>query len=176
MAGLKGVFLFDAMFYRYDTGVWLASSKEEGPWTPTSSKPLPQVLRRALPVPEVGEKVTLPTGETLVFEGEGNLFAVEGRDATVYYDGAFWERRENKWFTSSKSSSGFTEVAMQKVPGAVRTKYHKPNDPKVKSASIAKEPARPASKKKADGAKPARAAKTAPEAKEARKAKPTADK
>jgi hypothetical protein len=147
IAGKKGVFLFDAVYYRYDNGVWLESSSDEGPWTATSAKRLPGVLRRGVPLPQDGTKVTLPSGETLVSEGETGVFAVEGRPDAVYFDGSFYERRENEWLVSDKSASGFQEIATSKVPGVVRSNYHKGSGGGGKAARADKQ--KPAHKAKA---------------------------
>ncbi|MFN2426578.1 MAG: hypothetical protein ABR587_09060 [Candidatus Binatia bacterium] len=153
VAGLKGVFLFDATFFRYENGVWLESSRDEGPWTVTSGKLLPQVLRRAVPAPVAGQKATLPSGETLVSEGEAGIFAVDGRPDTVFFEGAFYERRGNDWFTSTKSATGYVDVPVTKVPGPVRTKYHRPGDPKVKPAREQQPAAKTSSKAQPAGSK-----------------------
>jgi len=124
IAGRKGVFLFDATYYRYDNGVWLESTTDDGPWTAASARRLPSALRRGVPPPEGGTKVTLPSGETLVSEGDSGVFAVQDKPNLVYFDGSFYERRQSQWFVSNKSASGFEELANNKVPGAVRTNYH----------------------------------------------------
>lgn len=124
IAGRKGVFLFDATYYRYDNGVWLESASDDGPWTAASAKRLPSALRRGVPLPESGTKVSLPSGETLVSEGDSGVFAVQDKPNLVYFDGAFYERRQSQWFVSNKSATGFEELANNKVPGAVRTNYH----------------------------------------------------
>ena len=146
IAGKKGVFLFDAGYYRYDSGVWLESTSDEGPWAAVSAKRLPGALRRGVPVPDAGTKVTLPSGETLASEGESGLFAVDGKPDAVYFDGSFYERRESKWFVSNKSASGFEELATNKVPGVVRSNYHKGNDSGGKAKPADKEKAAARSK------------------------------
>jgi hypothetical protein len=123
IAGKKGVFLFDGAFYRYDGGVWLESKSADGPWTHTSSVGLPAALRRAVAQPEQGTRVTLPSGDVLVSEGLPNLFAVEARPDAVYFDGAFYERRNQKWFKTTNLASDWEEVT--KIPPTVRSKYHK---------------------------------------------------
>ncbi len=130
IAGRKGVFLFDGVFYRYDGGVWLESKSADGPWVPASSVGLPQSLKRALSPPAKGTRVTLPGGEILVSEGEPNLYAVEGRPDALYFDGTFYERRDQKWFKSASVASGWEEVSSQKIPGTVRSNYHKGVDGK----------------------------------------------
>jgi hypothetical protein len=153
VAGRKGVFLNDGVFYHYDGGVWLESKSADGPWTTTSSSALPGSLRRALPPAEKGAKVTLPTGDVLVSEGEPNLFAVEGKPDVVYFDGKYYERRDSKWLVSMKSDGGWEEVSSQKIPGMVRSNYHKSDDdkPKKKSGDKNSEEKKPQNKKK-DGA------------------------
>jgi len=169
IGGRKGIFLHDGLFYRYDGGVWLESGVVDGPWTPTSSVALPQSLRRALAPPEKGSRVTLPSGDVLVSEGQPNLFAVDGRPDALYFDGAFYERRNQKWFKSASLASEWEEISSQKIPGTVRSNYHlggkiKPGDKKKASAKAgkagdnksAKKPGRQdAAKKKADAAKAA---------------------
>lgn len=130
IAGRRGIFLFDASFYRYDGGVWLESVSVDGPWEPTSATALPQTLRQALSPPAKGSRVTLPGGDVLVSEGLPNLFAVEGRPDAIYFDGAFFERRNQKWFKSKTLASGWEEVPSQKVPGMVRQNYHQGGDRK----------------------------------------------
>ena len=81
----KGVFLFDGRFYQYDNGVWLESKKEDGPWVTTSFKVLPVALRKAVPVPESGQSVRLPSGDTVVYDEATKLFRVENKAG----DGSF---------------------------------------------------------------------------------------
>ncbi len=133
VAGRKGVFLFDAEFYRYDGGVWLVSAGDDGPWAAVSMKVLPVPLRKAVPPPEAGQSVTLPSGETVVYDAESKLFSVQGKPDTLLFDGTFYEKRDNKWFASSKSSAGFEELGVVKVPAPVRMKYRKPLGDKAKS-------------------------------------------
>jgi hypothetical protein len=128
VAGRKGVFLYDASFYRYDGGVWLDSTSVEGPWTPTASTALPQALRKNLSPPQKGTRVTLPSGDVLVSEGLANLFAVEGRPDAIYFDGAFYERRDQKWFKTKTLALGWEEVSSQKIPPTVRQNYHQDAD------------------------------------------------
>jgi hypothetical protein len=152
IAGRKGVFLFDSSFYRYDTGVWLESKSAEGPWTHTSSVGLPAALRRAVAAPEQGARVTLPSGDVLVAEAQPNLFAVEGKPNAVYFDGAFYERRNQKWFKTTNLASAWEEVT--KIPPTVRSKYHKNPNKKGQGAdkkkSAKKKDAAAAKKKDAD--------------------------
>ena len=125
VAGRKGVFLFDATFYRYDNGVWLESSNYDGPWKPTSTKVLPATLRKAVPLPGDGQKVTLPTGETLVSQGSTGVFGVEGAKGTIFFEGSFYRREQDKWLVSDNSAAGFGELATSKVPAPVVKNYQK---------------------------------------------------
>lgn len=128
VVGRRGVFLFDGLFYRYETGVWLESTKDDGPWKTTSMKPLPATLRNAVPVPESGQKVLLPTGETAVYQADGDFFFLQEKPETLLFDGTFYEKRDRKWFSSSQASSGFTEVvSTARVPVNVR-KGFRPGD------------------------------------------------
>jgi hypothetical protein len=130
VAGRKGVFLVDAAYYRYDGGVWLESASPEGPWKTASAAPLPPALRRALPAAKKGDRVTLPGGDVLVSEGQPNLFGVEGRPNVLYFDGTFYERRDEKWMQAASLASEWEESPAQKVPGPVRSNYHKKDDKK----------------------------------------------
>jgi hypothetical protein len=125
VAGKKGMFLFDGMFWRYDHGIWYGSSKTDGPFVPTSSRELPAVLRNAVPAPGKGERVTLPSGDVLLYDDKADFFTVDGKPETIYFDGTFYEKRDKTWFSSSSSKDGFTEVAAAgKIPANVRKKPH----------------------------------------------------
>ncbi len=140
VAGRKGVFLFDGRFYRYDDGVWLESKSDEGPWMTTSMKILPVVLRKALPVPEDGATVALPSGEKVVYDAGRKIFHVENKPDTLLFDGTFYERRDDKWFSAPGAAAGFHELAVTKVPPAVRLVYRKtPGDGEKKPAKTAEE-------------------------------------
>jgi hypothetical protein len=134
VAGQKGVFLFDGLFYRYDTGVWLESKTDDGPWKPTSMKILPVMLRKAVPVPADGSEVALPSGDKIVYSAQDKFFSVAGKPDTLFFDGAFYEKHEDKWFTSEKATSGFAEIVLAKVPQPVRAKYYKGPAPGAKTA------------------------------------------
>lgn len=125
VAGQKGVFLHDGLFHRYDDGVWLSSPKVGGPWAPGSARTLPPPLRKALPVPDDGQKVTLPSGDVVRYEAATKLFLVEGRADTVLFDGTFWEKKEERWFSSPSATKDFKEVEPGSVPVPVRMKYRK---------------------------------------------------
>lgn len=159
VAGHRGVFLFDARFYRFHDGVWLGSGTADGPWLPTSAKPLPPILRRTVPLPGAGHKVTLPDGVTLVFEAESSLFAVEGQPDAVFFDGTYYyARREGKWMAARGNLTDFQEVSPTKVPGPVRTNYHRAKDGKTKTKAKSKAKSRSRtrpSKKGAPAAQPA---------------------
>jgi hypothetical protein len=120
VAGKKGVFLFDARFYQYDNGVWLESKKEDGPWMPTSMKILPVPLRKAVPLPEDGQEVTLPSGEKVVYEEKKRVFRLEKKPEIVLFDGTFYEQRDDKWFAAPSAAAGFKEMQIAKVPPPVR--------------------------------------------------------
>ncbi len=160
VVGLKGVFLFDGEFYRYDGGVWFASQGEDGPWRPTSGKPLPPPLKRALPEPVHGDKVTMPSGAVLVYDGNSRLYSVEGRPATVFFDGAFYEREEDRWMRSVDGGAQMQPVEVTTVPVPVRAKYHTPAG--GKQAASKNKPA--AQKKAAPGKRPPAKAGAAPKA------------
>lgn len=131
IAGKKGVFLFDGLFYRYDTGVWLESATDGGPWKTTSMKVLPANLRKAVPLPESGQKVALPSGEIAIYDSDGDFFFLEKEPATFLYDGTFYEKREGKWLSSSQASSGFKEVGSTgKVPANIRKSVRPGDKPK----------------------------------------------
>ncbi|HXC52350.1 MAG TPA: hypothetical protein VN634_15825 [Candidatus Limnocylindrales bacterium] len=128
VAGRKGVFLFDGRFYRYDDGVWLESKSDDGPWTTTSMKILPVVLRKAVPEPEEGATVALPTGEKVVYDAGTKIFHVENKPDTLLFDGTFYERRDDKWFSAPGAAAGFKELGVTKLPPAVRLAYRKTSD------------------------------------------------
>lgn len=128
VAGKKGVFLVDATFYRYEGGVWLGSSSDEGPWAPTSIKSLPPPLHKSMPAPEAGATVTLPSGEKVVYDATTKLFNLEGKPDTLLLNGLFYEKRDDKWFSSASGTTGFVETPTPKVPALVRLKYRKPGD------------------------------------------------
>lgn len=164
VAGQKGVFLHDGLFYRYDDGVWLTATRTGGPWTPGSVRTLPPPLRKAVPVPDDGAKVTLPSGDVVRYEAATKLFLLEGRADTVLFDGTFWEKKEEQWFSAPDAKAAFKEVEPATVPVPVRMKYRKepliggkPKPAKEGAAGAAKE-------------KPAKAAGTAPKDKPAKPA------
>jgi len=130
VVGKKGVFLYDAHFYRYDGGVWLGSDSDEGPWKPASIKSLPPPLHKSVPAPEAGALVTLPSGEKVVYDAATKLFNLEGKPDTLLFNGMFYEKREDKWFASETGSAGFAETPTAQVPAMVRLKYRKPGDGK----------------------------------------------
>ena len=134
VAGRKGVFLFDARFYRYEEGIWFESKKDDGPWTPTSMKLLPVALRKAVPLPEGGTKVTLPSNEVVVYDAEKKIFRVENKPDTFLFDGTFYERRNDEWFAAPGAPAGYQEIQLTKVPSPVRMVYRKPPDPDKKKA------------------------------------------
>lgn len=125
VAGHKGVFLFDASFYRVDSGLWLGSSSVDGPWAPTSSKLLPVPLRRAVGDPDEGQTVTLPSGEVVVWEASSKVFTLKDKPTVVLHDGTYFEKRDDEWFESAQSSAGFTQKNVQDIPLAVRFKFRK---------------------------------------------------
>ncbi|HEY2775981.1 MAG TPA: hypothetical protein VGK20_18215 [Candidatus Binatia bacterium] len=122
VAGKKGVFLFDAVFYRYDNGLWLESDKEDGPWTPASARVLPVPLKKAVPPPDDGQSVTLPSGEKAVYDAKSRVFSLEDKPDVLLFDGEFYKKQDDKWQASSTTSSGFEEIEPNKVPGPVRIK------------------------------------------------------
>jgi len=132
VAGQKGVFLYDGRFYRYDTGIWMDSKKDDGPWTPTSLKILPVALRKAVPPPDDGAKVTLPSGETVVYQQSSKLFRIENKPETVLFDGSFYELHGDKWVSAPGAPAGFQEINATKVPGPVRVLAKKPGEPDKK--------------------------------------------
>lgn len=140
VAGKAGVFLFDGGFYRYDGGVWLTSKREEGPWELTSVKGLPPPLRRAVGKPEDKKAVKLPSGETVLYDAASDLFRVDGKTDTWLFDGNFYEKREAKWFASTKSAAGFEEVTPSKVPAPLRVHY-RPKDGTAGEKGGKKQPA-----------------------------------
>lgn len=156
VVGLKGIFLVDARFYRYEGGIWLGGDTEEGPWSPASSKAIPPPLRKAVPKPAAGDKVTLPGGEVLVFEERSGLFTLEAKPDTVLFDGAYYERRGDKWMTSKQSSSGFEEVDSSVVPPPVRANYHLPDAEKAARAQAKKAKSAKSAKEKTINNRPTR--------------------
>jgi hypothetical protein len=61
----------------------------------------------------------------LVSEGVPGLFGVDGKADLLYFDGTFYERRDQKWFSSASAGSGWEEISSQKIPATVRSNYHK---------------------------------------------------
>lgn len=145
VVGRKGVFLFDGGYYRYDNGVWFSSQSEDGPWQATSGKPLPPALKRALPAPVHGDKVTMPSGAVLVYDADTKLYDVEGRPAAVYFDGAYYEHKDDGWLRSLDGAAETKPVEVVAVPVPVRAKYHVP---------VAKGSQKKAAGKKPQGRKP----------------------
>ncbi|MFN2375891.1 MAG: hypothetical protein ABR538_05090 [Candidatus Binatia bacterium] len=156
VVGLKGIFLVDARYYRYEGGIWLGGDTEEGPWSPASNKAVPPPLRKAVPKPAAGDKVTLPGGEVLVFEERSGLFTLEGKPDTVLFDGAYYERRGDKWLTSKQSASGFEEVESSLVPPPVRANYHLPSSERAAKAQAKKAKAAKSAKEKTVNNRPTR--------------------
>lgn len=125
VAGHKGVFLFDATFWRVDGGLWLGAASVDGPWAPVSPKPLPVPLRKAVGEPEEGQAVTLPGGEVVVWDAQAKVFLLKDKPTVALHDGRFYEKRDAQWFESAQATSGFEEKAVKDIPLAVRFKFRK---------------------------------------------------
>jgi hypothetical protein len=143
VAGRKGVFLFDARFYRSEGGLWLEAAEADGPWIPANPRPLPVLLRKAVGEPAAGAVATLPSGEAVTWDARAKLFVLRDKPEVVLYEGKFFERRGPKWFESSAPSAGFAEKDAKDIPPAVRFKFRK--DPSgagpAKGAAAKKAPA-----------------------------------
>ena len=125
VASKKGVFLVDALFYRYDSGLWLSSPKVDGAWSIATIKSVPGPLRKAVPAPKGGDTVTLPSGDVLAYDSNSKLFQLQGKTSVVLYDGTFYEKQGGKWMASPSATSGFEEIDDSKLPAHVRNKYLK---------------------------------------------------
>lgn len=125
VAGRKGVFLHEGIYYRYDTGLWLSSRGDDGPWAVASAKALPVPLRAAVPVPQPGETVKLPSGETVAYDADAKVFQLDGKPETAFFEGNFYEKRDDQWFSSTAGAGPFAETKVDKVPLGVRFKFRK---------------------------------------------------
>lgn len=155
VTGKRGVFLADGLFYRYDGGIWQSASQEGGPWSLTSSKPVPGQLRKSMPAPKTGDKVKLPSGESVVFDAENSFHRLDDKPSVILFDGMFYEKRDEKWFASPEPDLGFQAISTEKVPGLIVRKDRKASGTTSKSGSKPKSnaPKKDAAKKKDSGSK-----------------------
>lgn len=138
VAGKDDVFVVDGSFVRYDSGVWLESSSEDGPWSLAQERKLPPALRKAMPVPGPGRAVTLPSGEVVVYDSDAAMFVLRDKPGTTLFDGTFYERRGGKWFAAASKTENFIEADPAKVPQPVRSKYHKESRKSAPGGAAAK--------------------------------------
>jgi len=126
----EGLFISDGRFYRYTDGIWLSSTKAEGPWELANTKGLSAPLKHRVKPPEAGQKVTLPSGTVLEYDDEVLLFRVAGQGDVYLHDGAFVARREGKWLTSATPDGAFVDLHPARVPPSLKAYYKKKEGPR----------------------------------------------
>lgn len=129
VVGQPDVYVFEGRFLRHKNGVWLASSHQDGPWQLAPMKGLPLLLRRKVKPPVDGARVSLPSGQVLEYDTGLAVFRAADKPDLYFRDGVFFERRDSKWFQSTGSEAGVEEIAISKVPPALRNHYRRVDGP-----------------------------------------------
>jgi len=125
VADQPDLYLLDGRFLRYSSGVWLVSASQTGPWEFAPLKGIPQLLLRKVKPPEPGDRVTVPSGPVLEYDGDLALFRVVDKPDVYFRNGVFFERRDSKWFTSNRPEAGFEEISAAKAPAPLRAYYRR---------------------------------------------------